>query len=116
MRSPRNKRLNHCVVKIVSRSRSRSLENLFSRSNKSLLTFLPPANEVWGKVICLQVCVCPQGVGVAGPGGLPGPGGAWSRGMPCPGGGGAWSQGGLVPGEVGASPPDGYCCRRYASY
>ena len=22
---------------------------------------LPPANEVWGKVICLQVCVCPQG-------------------------------------------------------
>ena len=23
--------------------------------------FLPPANEVWGKVICLQVCVCPQG-------------------------------------------------------
>ena len=24
-------------------------------------TYLPPANEVWGKVICLQVCVCPQG-------------------------------------------------------
>ena len=23
--------------------------------------FLPPTNEVWGKVICLQVCVCPQG-------------------------------------------------------
>ena len=22
---------------------------------------LPPANEVWGKVICLQACVCPQG-------------------------------------------------------
>ena len=21
---------------------------------------LPPANEVWDKVICLQVCVCPQ--------------------------------------------------------
>ena len=23
--------------------------------------FLPPANEVWGKVICLQASVCPQG-------------------------------------------------------
>ena len=23
--------------------------------------FLPPANEVWGKLIYLQVCVCPQG-------------------------------------------------------
>ena len=22
---------------------------------------LPPANKVWGKVICLQACVCPQG-------------------------------------------------------
>ena len=37
----------------------------------SVLFLLPPANEVWGKVICLQVCVCPQG-------------GAWSR------WGGAW--------------------------
>ena len=25
------------------------------------LSLLPPANEVWGKVKCLQVCVCPQG-------------------------------------------------------
>ena len=25
-----------------------------------LINFLPPANEVWGKVICLQVSVCPQ--------------------------------------------------------
>ena len=23
--------------------------------------FLPPANEVWGKVICLQACFCSQG-------------------------------------------------------
>ena len=55
---------------------------------------LPPANEVWGKVICLQVCVCPQR------GGVPGPGGVWH------GGGflyswGFWSQG--VPG--GDPPP-----------
>ena len=26
-----------------------------------MITFLLPANEVWGKVICLQVSVCPQG-------------------------------------------------------
>ena len=38
--------------------------------------------------------------------GVPGPGGVWSW------EGGTWSQG--VPG--GAPPPDGYCCRRYASY
>ena len=24
--------------------------------------YLPPVNEVWVKVICLQVCVCPHGV------------------------------------------------------
>ena len=27
---------------------------------KNISLFLPLANEVWGKVICLQVCVCPQ--------------------------------------------------------
>ena len=26
-----------------------------------MFQFLPPANEVWGKVISLQACVCPQG-------------------------------------------------------
>ena len=36
--------------------------------------FLPPANKVWGKVICLQVCVCPQGWGVPGQVHPPGPG------------------------------------------
>ena len=45
---------------------------------------LPPANEVWGKVICLQVCVCPQGGacsrGVVLSRGLPG------LGRPGPGG------------------------------
>ena len=54
---------------------------------------------------------CSQGAGV------PGPGGAWSWGVPCPRGsgpggclvpGGAWSRG--VP---GGDPPDGYCCGRY---
>ena len=28
---------------------------------KAILWFLPPANEVWGKVISLQASVCPQG-------------------------------------------------------
>ena len=27
----------------------------------STMSFLLPANEVWDKVICLQVCVCPWG-------------------------------------------------------
>ena len=55
-----------------------------------VLTLLPPENEVWGKVICLQVCVCVST-------GVPGPGGVWSQGVS--GAGGAWSQG--VPGPGG---------------
>ena len=46
---------------------------------KDILHLLPPANEVWGKVICLQACVCPQGGcllrGVPVSGGVPAPGG-----------------------------------------
>ena len=78
--------------------------------------YLPPANEVWGKVICLQACVCPQGGclvrGVLAPegacsqrglvwvdacsGGVPGVGGCLVWGVP--GLGGAWSGGCLLPG------------------
>ena len=53
-------------------------------TNESELWFLPPANEVWGKVICLQVCVCPQegGRGVSGPGGCLFPWGSGPGGVP----------------------------------
>ena len=54
---------------------------------------LPPANEVWGKVIYLQVCVYPQG-------GCLVPGGAFS--------GGAWS-GGSGPGGGVPGPGEGEC-------
>ena len=79
---------------------------------------LPPANEVWGKVICLQVCVCPRGGGVwsregAWFWGRSGPGGAWSLGGVWSGGRGVWSGRGLCLVET---PPNGYCCGRYASY
>ena len=84
---------------------------------------LPPANEVRGKVICLQVCVCPQG-GCLVPGGVwsqgvPGPGGAWSWGCLVPGVpdlGGCLVPGGCLVGGLVETPPDGYCCGRYASY
>ena len=49
---------------------------------------LPPANEVWGKVICLQVCVCPQG------------------GCRVPQGG-CLVLGGLLSGGPGGDPPPG---------
>ena len=55
--------------------------------------FLPPANEVWGKVICLQVCVCPQGEGGLVPGEVSGPGGCLVLGGAVPG-----PRGCLVPG------------------
>ena len=68
---------------------------------------LPPANEVWGKVICLHACVCPQwGEGVPAPGGWGDggvlymvPGSASSQ-------GGAWSWG-VVHGPVGVDGPRG---------
>ena len=53
-----------------------------------MFNFSPPANEVWGKVISLQVCVCPQG--------------------------GCLVRGGVPDGDP--RPPNGYCCGRYASY
>ena len=55
---------------------------------------LPPANEVWGKVICLQVCVCPRGGGLV-PGGCLVLGVVWSRGCLVLGGSGP-GEGGLV--------------------
>ena len=57
---------------------------------------LPPANEVWGKVIYLQVCVCPQVGSYLVPGGVPGPGEAWSQRGLIPG---------RVPGPGGSLPP-----------
>ena len=91
------------------------------------LTFLPPANEVWGKVIFLHLSVILFTGWVPGPGGCLVPGGTWSWRV-CSGGGGAWSWGVcseecLVPEGVcsqgGAwwrTPQDGYFCGRYASY
>ena len=69
--------------------------------------FLPPANEVWGRVICLQACVCPQG-GCLLPGGVCS-GGVCSqegclfwggRGVSAPGGMGVSAPGGLLRGDV----------------
>ena len=55
--------------------------------------------------------------GLPGPGGVPGPrgvsalGGTQSQGVPGPGGDAqSWGRPGRDP------PPDGYCCRWYASY
>ena len=104
---------------------------------------LPPANEVWGKVICLQVCVCLQGGAIPAciAGGIPAclaaglqgglqahtQGGSWGGsawGVPAPGrclvlGWGCLVLGGgclLRGGCLVEIPPDSYCCGRYASY
>ena len=67
---------------------------------------LPPANEVWGKVIFLHLSVILFTVGclVPGGGGVPGPGGSAPGGCLVPGGGlllgGAWSWVGLLRGCV----------------
>ena len=107
------------------------LESTSLSLSRSCSLSFPPANEVWGKVICLQACVCPQGGvhrpgrgvcsgGVPRPRGVPGLGGCLLQGMPPSEGvcyrrgwGGACSRGVCV-----ETPPkaDSYCYGRYASY
>ena len=91
----------------------------------TVLASLPPANEVWGKVIFLHLFVILFTGGC-----LPGPGGAWSQegclvlglSFCSQGRGGAWSWGAWSGGYLlwggGAwwRPPHSHCCRRYASY
>ena len=81
------------------------------------LHFLPPANEVWGKVIFLHLFVILFTGGVVSHHALQQGGSAlrWclvqgvcSGGVPGPGG--------LLRGVPGGDPLDGYCCGRYASY
>ena len=86
--------------------------------------FLPPTNEVWGKVICLQVCVCPQGGACSQGPGLGGSlllGGAWSWGGSGPGR--CLLQGGVPGGDTprmataaGSMHPTGMhsCCNTFA--
>ena len=73
------------------------------------LGLLPPANEVWGKVMFSQVFVCPQGEGFGFParitGGIglhPGGGGPDVMGV-CIQGEGAGCKGGLHPGRRGCA-------------
>ena len=63
---------------------------------------LPPANEVWGKVICLQACVCPRGCLV---GGVPGLGGLVLGGAVCLIQAGLPGLGGSGPGGAWWRPP-----------
>ena len=62
---------------------------------------LPPANEVWGKVIFLHLSVILFTGGVSGPEGggclVPGVGGVWSRGWGGVSGPGATATGGTHP-------------------
>ena len=65
--------------------------------------FLPPANEVWGKVIFVHLSVILFTVGVPGLGVVLG--GTWFQGGLLPVEGGAWSRGGGI--LAGDLPPDG---------
>ena len=83
----------------------------------NFMQFLPPANEVWGKVIFLHLFVIlfmgegvpgPRGWGVPGRG-VPGRGGLLRGGVPASGGG-TCSQGCLLPGGAwsrGSAPGGG---------
>ena len=89
---------------------------------------LPPANEVWGKVIFLHLFVILFTGGMPGPGGgvwlgglLPGGclilGGSAPRGVSAPGGVPGPGEGCLLPGGAWWRPPrEGQCCVQYASY
>ena len=109
------------------------IKNLYKFPYSLLSSLLPAATKLWqGNVftgVCDSVhtgeCLVPGEMPGAG-GLLPGEegsalGGIWSRWVPglggVPGPGGVCSWGGLVPvGCLVETPPDGYCCGRYASY
>ena len=98
-------RLQHRPRRTVGLTMSISEDKGQSATKDLRCVFVPPANEVWGKIICLQVCVCPQG-GCLVPGGVPDPSGVpGPRGVSGPGGGAWWR-----------SLRDGYCYGRYPSY
>ena len=58
---------------------------IMTRANDKIV-FLPPANEVWGKVIFSEACVKNSVYGGVPGQGVPGPGGAWSVGCLVSGG------------------------------
>ena len=60
----------------------------------------------WSGGVCSEGCLLPGGCLLQG---VPGPGGVCSRGVSAPRG--VSARGCLV-----ETPPDGYCCGRYASY
>ena len=66
---------------------------------------LQPANEVWVKVIFLHLSV------ILFTGGVPARGVPASRGCAC-----SWGDACSRSGCLVETPPDGYCCGRYASY
>ena len=82
-----------------------------------ICAYLPSANEVWGKVICLQAFVCPQGAGACSRGGvcsgrgclLQGGGGCLLLGVSAPSGGCLLPGGVCLRGGVGGSAPGGGC-------
>ena len=109
--------LRHFTWKIVTQDNVKTSHMWLSKWH--LLPSRKRRDTPWGKVICLEMCVCPQE-------GCLLPGGACSWGGTPPGGclliggclvpGGAWSWGGVtVPrglvrgGLPGGDPPDGYC-------
>ena len=92
--------------------------------------FTPVCHSVYGGGVWFQGYTCSQGDacswgtacsgGVPRPGGVPGPGRVCSGGVPGPGGSGprvCLLGGGPAPrGWLVETPPDGHCCRQYASY
>ena len=114
----------YMLLKLYKLHRSTALQrrnNNFCNNRVSNLSrmLLPPANEVCEGYVFTRVChSVHRGEGWSGPGrgcllwGVPGPGGA------CSGGGRVWSQGEVTcsGGCLVETPPDGYCCGRYASY
>ena len=78
--------------------------------NQFVPQYLPPTNEVRGKVIFSEACVKNSVHG--GGGGWSGPGGwAWSRAGCLLPGGGVWSRGGPAPGGRGGLVPGGCLLR-----
>ena len=112
----------------------KSMTHTYLSQTEQNRLFLPPANVVCEGYVFTGVCLSTGGAWSWGGswsrgclvGGVHGPWGAWSGGARfwgVPGlrgvcsQGGAWSRGCLLlGGGLVETPPDGYCCGRYASY
>ena len=94
----------------ISSFTSDNISSILKTVNVFYKQFLPPANEVWGKVIFSQACVKNSVHG----GGVSAPGGVCSQGVSAPEGGAWWRPPPGTAAAAGGTHPTGmhFCLKK----